>query len=267
MAAAATAVDHRAPWPLGRDGFEAVGVAAAPGLPDGLVEIGKLNLAQRFFEQFGNRPEQFGQAVRGRHRQVVDAHADDTGHDEVGRLVAVFFHRNVVDAHPRARAQGAHSRARLPDETARLVPFHLQAGVAARLAGVGESVLAGTVEALHRLRVLAFDRKLRRHAHRHRLFRWVVVAQYRHDGNAERTRRLQVLDAVAFFDRAGGVVADAAVGGAAGVLRRRAQIAGVGEQHHPLAAVELLETPGQAFFGQQAHDEIVIGFAILAAVT
>ena len=53
---------------------------------------------------------------------------------------------------------------------------------------------------------------------------------------------------------------------AAGVLRRGTLLDAVGEQHHRVAVIGFLEAPLQPFFGQQAGDEVEIGFAILAAI-
>ncbi len=60
--------------------------------------------------------------------------------------------------------------------------------------------------------------------------------------------------------------ADAAAGRAAAVLRRRAGLAAVREQHQPGSIRILLEAPAQALLGKEARDEIEIGLAVLAAV-
>jgi hypothetical protein len=51
-----------------------------------------------------------------------------------------------------------------------------------------------------------------------------------------------------------------------GVLRRRALLDVVGEQHHGVAVVGDLEAPCLPLFGQLTGNEIEVGFSALAAI-
>jgi hypothetical protein len=108
-------------------------------------------------------PEQFGQPVLCRHRQVVHTDTGDADQREIGRGVAIRLHRDVVDGNPRAGPQGTDRRPPLPYKTKRFVPLHPQFAIAPCLACAGVGILARTIEAFDGLCVLAANRKLARY--------------------------------------------------------------------------------------------------------
>jgi hypothetical protein len=253
----------RAPRHIGRHRLEAVGVAGLARLRDGQrIVVGQVQ--RDLFQQFRYRPEQLGQRLLRRRRQVVDAHAAHTQH-HIGRHgVRGRLQRSLRQVETGAGRQGAHRGAPAPQLGGGLPALHLHVGVALRLGAVGVGVLTRHVVAFQRRQLAGTE--LRRRAGGHGLLGLVVVAEQGRQRCGHAAARLQRLDRVRRFAGAHAVKADAAAVCAAGVLRRGAGLAAVGEQHHADAVVQLLEAPGQPLFGQQAPHELQVRFAVLAAV-
>src|SRR5450830_3006 len=258
VAAGVAARQFRAPRDLRRQRVEAVGVPEFAGLVDdeGHVLVGHIGCNEYVFQQFRNGAEQFGQGLHRRRRQVVYADAGHAQDRVAGRRIAEHGQWPLRDVDAGAGGQGAHRRTAMPGLAACLARFHLDFGVVLRQGAAGEGVLARHVVALqHRQpgELLA-----RWHAGGHRLLGLVVVAEEGRQGRDDAAAFLQGLDAVLLFRRAGAVEADAAILFADPIERHRALLAAVGEQHQAVAFFQLLDTPAQAFFRQQAAYKIAV---------
>ncbi|EZP39028.1 hypothetical protein BW37_02506 [Janthinobacterium lividum] len=140
--------------------------------------------------------------------------------------------------------------------------LHLQLRIALRLGGAGVPVLARRIVAFQHRRMLAAKGHVGRHAGGHGLFRLVVIAEHAAQAHLQAAPRAQGLHAVARLANARAMKAQAAALRAAGVLGRGARLTAVGKDDHGLT----VKPPGQPLFRQQAAHEIVVRFAVLAAI-
>ena len=187
MVAQAVFANNRTPRGIGRDGIEQIGVAAGAGLGDDGGQFG-IVLGQCVSEQFGDRPEQFGESLPGGLGQVIDAHAHDAQCDirRIGIGAGAGLQRPLRQAETGTGAQRAHGRAGLPQVAARFVGLHLQQRIAARLGAVGVEVLAGRIKAFQQRRVGTAHGARGRYAGGHGFFGLVVVTE--HGGRSRRSR-------------------------------------------------------------------------------
>ncbi len=163
-------------------------------------------------------------------------------------------------------AQGAHGAAHFPWLAARFAGLHLQEGVALGVVAVGEGVLARVVETLRQLGMFAEVADAGRHGGADQAFGLVVVAVDRYAACQQAALAAQGLDRVGLFQGARRVVAQAETALAAGVFGRGGDFAAVREQHQGLHFFAVLQAPGDAFLRQQPAHEVVVRFAVLAAV-
>ncbi|MDT4842989.1 hypothetical protein FQZ97_769060 [compost metagenome] len=212
---------------------------------------------------------QCAQLRRNRRRrvlgQIVDAHVFD-GVQQQCRLGLQPECRRVVDLEARARAQGAHGAVAQHQVGAAFGRFHHQGGIALDGA-VGVPAAAAVVQAEHVVvfqarGVLAADRKARGGAACELALAVDVPGAQVHLGHRLAHAAHQRLHGVAALLRALAVKANgrACIGGL-GVVRRKDDelVAGRG-------LGVFLDAPGQAFFGQQSREEVVVALAVLGAV-
>ena len=151
----------------------------------------------------------------------------------------------------------------------RFAGFHGEPPVALRFGSIGPGVDTGIVVTFEKRRIRPTHALGAGNVEADALFGFVVVA----DGTQQVASQAPVLakgeDAVLVFLRVGPVIADAqpAVGGLGNNIFREAQV--VSEEAQAVASrgiLVVLDTPADAFFGQQPGDEGVVAFTVLHAV-
>ncbi|CUJ42617.1 Uncharacterised protein [Achromobacter sp. 2789STDY5608628] len=259
----------RPPRPVAAHRFEAVGVAHLARLGQYRRIGGLRSRGLAIQHQIRIQPPQpLRQRSMGFRRQVVDAHMLDPVQRKDGLeadLARRPQRRQVPQREARARAERAHHPAARESLGAGAHGLARQVRLPAGLRLVGKAAMAGDLVPVQARRVVLpagrVDRRLRGHG----ALAAVVPAQHGDAVGRAAALARQRLHGVARFGRRGALEADAAARGL-GVL---GQVAAVGEQLHHVArghAFVFQHGPAQAGLGQQAHQEVIVGFTVLGGV-
>ena len=277
-AGAAAVLELRPPGLCRVVGVEAVAVAAFGGefeefgveVIRGGNRLDGVAAAQVGVDRRGEVGEALGDGGDGFAAEVVDADMGDVGGEVFvfeGGLLRIGGQADEVETG--AGTQAAHGAARQPGALAGFAGFHGEAAVAFGFAGIGPGVEAGVVVAFEDRGMLAADGLGTRHVEGDGFFGFVVVADGAEHAAGQTTLFAEGNDGVLGFLRVGAVIAQSAsaVGGLGEDVFR--ETLAVGKEPQTMAGrgwLVFFNTPADAFFGQQAGYEGVVGFAVLHAV-